>query len=132
KVYKSSYASQSFSSFIADHLLSNTNLVKYGKNSVVSASRFNDLDGVITIREMGGKALGAATFSELAEQENKDFAYNNRRALETISIEYFSFMNANELETYKKDKETYAKETANALIEYFKLGEKEVEDDLSD
>lgn len=132
KVYKSSYASQSFASFVADHLLATTNLVKYGSNSVVSANRFNDLDGVISVREMGGKALGAATFSELAEQENKSFAFNNRKALETIAIEYLSFANESEIETYKKNKEIYAEETANALIEYFRLGEKEVEHDLSD
>ncbi len=132
KIYKSSYASQAFSSYIANHLLDELNLTKYGTNSVVSANRFNDLDGVISIRETGGKALAAATYSDLAEEQNKSFAYLNNFALETISIEYFSFTNEQELEHYKTNKEKYAEETAKAILEYFKLGEKEVEDDLSD
>ena len=129
KVTRSSYAHPGFASAIASHLLETTNLEALGDRSVYSARRYNGLDGHINIRESGGKALGAATYSELAKTSNESFAYNNRKALESISIEYLSFQNEEELERYKINKEQYAKETAQALLEYFKLG---VQNDISD
>lgn len=129
RVYKSSYVSNAFSNYIAKYLLDNTSLNKYGNNSVLSANRYSGLDGVISIREIGGKALSAATYSELAKSENASFAYKNRKALEAISIELFSYLNEEELLYYKSNKEEIAKVLADAIIEYFALG---VSNDISD
>lgn len=122
KIYKSSFVSNNFSTFISNYLLDNTVLLKSKGPTVISATRYNGLDGVINIRETGGKALGAATYSELSREQNGSFAYRNTHAMESISIEYLNFTNEQQLEEFKVNKESYAKATANALLEYFKLG----------
>lgn len=129
RVYKSSYVSNAFSNFVAKYLLDNTELNRYGNNSVISANRYQGLDGVISIREIGGKALSAATFSELAKSENGSFAYKNNKALEAISIELLSYLNEEELVYYQSNKTEIAQALAEALIEYFNLG---ASDDISD
>lgn len=129
KVYRSSFASNNFGLSIANHLIKNTNLNLFGDTSLVVPNRYRGLDGNINIRETGGKALGAATYSELSAEANSEFALNNRHALEGISIAYFNINNEEELNKYKSNKEAYAIETAKALINYFKMGEL---DDISD
>lgn len=131
RVSKSSYASQAFAYNMADYLLRNTDLNEYGSRSVVSSLRYSNLDGLISVREMGGKALSAATFSDLAKDANGSFAHLNPHGLETIIIEYVSYKNQEEIEMFKNNKELYAHKTAEALLEYLKLGEVEV-NDISD
>ncbi len=129
KIFKSSYVSNAFSAFVANSMLENSTLKAGDTQTVLSATRFKGLDGVINIRETGGKALGAATYSELSLNENGHFALDNRHALESISIEYFNFSNEDQLNLYKNKKEEYASATAQALIQYIKLG---VSNDISD
>ncbi len=131
RVSKSSYASQAFAYNIADYLLSNTDLNEFATRSVVSSLRYANLDGLISVREMGGKALSAATFSDLAKEANASFAYLNPHGLEAIIIEYVSYKNPEEIEMFKNNKELYAHKTAEAILEYLKLGEVEI-DDISD
>lgn len=128
RVFKSSYASQGLAFNISDYLLKNTNLSMYRENSVVSATRYSGYDGIISIREMGGKALAAASFSDLAKDENSSFALLNPYAQEAIKIEYGSLKNDDDVSKFQVSKEDYALKTAEAIIEYLKLGEVEVND----
>lgn len=128
KVYKSSFTSNIFGDSITDHLLKNTNLSKYQNNSLIAANRYRGLDGVINIRESGGKALAAATFSELSAEANSSFSLDNKHGMEALLIQYISIKNDKEALMFKENKDTYALETAKALIKYFEMGEI---DDLS-
>lgn len=123
KVYKSSFTSNRFGASISDYLLKNTNLEKYHTNSLLKPLRYRDLDGVISIRETGGKALAAATYSELSSEANGSFAFNNRHGIESLLIQYISIKNEDEIKMFKENKDDYAHQTAAALIAYFEMGE---------
>lgn len=129
KVYSSSFSSIQLSGSIANHLLLETNLEAINDSGVYTMRRFNGLDGLMTIREVGGKALAAATVSEIAKSENTSFAFNNSHGLEAISIEYISANNPEQVLKWKENKEDWAKETATAILNFLDIGE---DDDLSD
>ena len=129
RIYNSSFASIQLAGSIAKHLLLETSLVSQNGNGVYPIRRFNGLDGLLTIREVGGKALAAATVSDVAKESNASFALNNRHGLEAISIEYISAKNEKEVKMWKDNKEDWAKETAKALVNFLDIGGS---NDLSD
>ena len=129
KVYNSRFSSIHFAGNIASYLLENTSLQASRNNGVYYAPAYNGLDGIMTIRETGGKALSAATVSDLAIEGNKSFAYNNRHALETISIEFITTDNEAEVKAWKKNRNLWAKELANAIISFLDMDDV---NDLSD
>ena len=129
RIYNSSFASIQLAGFVAKHLLLETNLSSQNDSGVYPIRRFNGLDGLLTIREVGGKALAAATVSDVAKEQNSSFALNNRHGLEAISIEYISGTNEKQVNMWKDNKEIWAKETAVALINFLDIGGS---NDLSD
>lgn len=129
RIYNSSFSSIQLSGSIAKHLLSETNLSTQNNSGVYQLRRYNGLDGIMTIREVGGKALSAATVSDIAKEENTSFALDNRYGLEGISIEYISPKNKDQVNSWKENKEDWAKQTAEALFNFLDIGEN---NDLSD
>ncbi len=117
KVYHSSFSSIRFASAVAANLIEATNLQAANNTGVYRPLRYNGLDGNMTIRESGGKALAAATFSDLAIEGNFEFAFNNPYGLQTIYIQYINTNNHQELLAWENNKKEYAKATAQALIE---------------
>lgn len=128
KVYNSAFSSAQFAGNIANYLLLETNLETLNSEGVFQHRLYNGLDGSMTIREIGGKALAAATVSETAVEQNSSFAFNNPHGQEALYIEYISYKNQAEVSAWKDNKQTWAAETANAIIAYLDIGEI---DDLS-
>ncbi|NLC34764.1 MAG: N-acetylmuramoyl-L-alanine amidase [Erysipelothrix sp.] len=123
RLYHSAFASNHFSFHLIDRMLNNTDLQAYNETGIVYPNKYRGLDGVITVREAGGKATAAATFSELSRDANSSFALNNRQGMEAVKIEYFSIFDENATTAYKEQKGKYASVLAEAIHSYFKLGE---------
>src|SRR5690554_3534181 len=126
QIVYSSYSSPRLASAVFKHLIENTNLQSTGVSGagnipgVVPSGRANGYDGRMVIRESGGKALAAATFSEKST-ENSSFALDNRRALQTLTIEYIYLTHPKSAEAWLNDYQMYAKETVNGYLKYFQL-----------
>ncbi len=73
KVTSSYYASTNFSTTIIEQLKTIDGLTLYN-DGIDIPETIRDYDSAIDIREMGGRALQAGSFSELTITENKDFA----------------------------------------------------------
>ncbi|NLW15278.1 MAG: hypothetical protein GX038_03360, partial [Erysipelothrix sp.] len=131
KVFHSSFSSIRLAGSIANHLLLETDLSSQNESGVYAPLRYGGLDGDMTIREIGGKALSAATFSDQSRDANSSFALNNPYGLEAIYIEHISINNEKDIASWKENKEVYAKATAQALIEALRVN-KGGNDDLSD
>lgn len=129
RIYNSAFSSIQFAGSIANHLMNETNIDSQSSSGIYIPTLYNGLDGIMSIREVGGKALQAATVSDLAIEANSDFALDNRHGLEGISIEFISSNNSKQVKDWKENKEFYAQETAQAIINFLDTGD---EDDLSD
>ncbi len=129
KVFNSSFSSMHFAGSMAKYLLSNTNLESPNDSGVYTVRRSNGLDGDMVIREIGGKALSAATYSDLAKTENASFAFENPYGLESISIELFSVKDQAQVITWEENKNVYAKALAQGLLDFLDIGE---DNDISD
>lgn len=129
RIYNSAFSSIQFAGSIANHLMLETNIKPQSSSGIFVPRLYNGLDGIMTIREIGGKALSAATVSEKAVTGNSSFALDNRHGLEAISIEYISANNNQQVKAWKDNKEDYAKETAAAIINFLDMDD---DDDLSD
>lgn len=123
QIVYSSYASPKLPATLLKHLVENTNLqatnIKGTGNiaGVVPTIRVNGFDGNMVIRESGGQALAAATYSEKSK-ENEAFAFENKRGMQTISIEYIYITHPKSAQEWVKNYETYAKETVLGFMKY--------------
>lgn len=131
KVFHSSFSSIRLAGSIANYLLLETDLSSQNESGVYAPLRYGGLDGDMTIREIGGKALSAATFSDQSRDANSSFALNNPYGLEAIYIEHISISSEKDIAAWKENKEDYAKATAQALIEALNVNKGD-NDDLSD
>lgn len=123
----SSYSSPRLASAVFRYIIENTNLQSTGVSGtgnipgVVPSGRASGYDGRMVIRESGGKALAAATFSEKAQQENGSFALDNRRGMQTLTIEYIYLTHPESAQAWQSDYENYAKQTVDGFLKYFQI-----------
>jgi N-acetylmuramoyl-L-alanine amidase len=132
QVIHSSYASSRLGSSVHRHLIENTSLVSTnnrGRGNIQGvlpstlAEGIDTLmyDGRFTIRETGGKALGAAQFSEFSINANEAFAYQNRRGVHALIIEVIHLTHAPSASAWPNEYPQYAKEIAQGFANYLLL-----------
>ena len=87
--------------------MNTTGLVPYGRNTssniagVVAASRFSGLDAYPSIREAGGRILVAGTISDLAIEQNSSFNKEERKGMQSLSLELFFISNSLDTSVYR-------------------------------
>ena len=107
RVIYSSYSSNRFATSIFKSLMNTTGLVPYGRNTasniagVVAASRFSGLDAYPSIREAGGRILVAGTISDLAIEQNSSFNKEERKGIQSLSLELFFISNSLDTSVYQ-------------------------------
>ncbi len=127
QIVYSSFSSPRLASAVFRQLIENTRLQSTGVSGagnipgVVPSGRVNGFDGRMVIRESGGKALTAATFSEKAQSENASFALDNRRGMQTLTIEYIYLTHQSSAEYWLEEYELYAKQTVAGFAKYFQI-----------
>ncbi len=129
QVAHSSYTSPRLASALLSELLASTDLVSTGNKStgsisgVVASGRSGVYDGKMTIRESGGKALGAGTFSDQSIVGNASFALNEVHGMQSIIIEYIYLSNEEDVNLFMENYHEYAKVTADAFVDYLRVNE---------
>jgi len=110
-VHYSNYASDSFAKSVFD-ALQTANL----DGSIGPCSKSETNDYVYEIRESGGKALSAATYS--TSSAKNVFALNNIYGLNTIEVSYGNIKIEKRVQTYLTNKQAWAHATALGVINY--------------
>ncbi len=122
----SSFASSKMAVSILNYFLSHTDLESTGNKGsgnikgVVPSARIDGYDGRMTIRESGGRILGAGVFSEKAKL-NASFAKDNRYGMQAITIEYIYLTNKKEAKYWSENYKDIALATADALLNYLEI-----------
>ncbi len=107
RIIYSSYSSNRFATAIFKSLMNTTGLVPYGRNTtsniagVLAASRYTGLDAYPSIREAGGRILVAGTISDLAIEQNSSFNKEERKGLQSLSLELFFISNSLDTAVYR-------------------------------
>jgi N-acetylmuramoyl-L-alanine amidase len=126
QIIYSSYTSPRLASSVFKQLIENTRLQSTGVSGtgnipgVLPSGRANGYDGRMVIRESGGKALTAATYSEKSE-ENSSFALDNRRGIQTLILEYLYLTHQPSAEYWLEEYELYAEQTVKGFVNYLQL-----------
>lgn len=124
RVIYSSYSSNRFATALFKSYISTPGLVPYGRQTstniagVLSSSRTNNLDSYPVIREAGGRILSAGTISELAIEQNSDFNSNERKGIQSVSLELFFISNPLDVNVYQSDFDTIVNNIANGYLKY--------------
>lgn len=124
RVIYSSYSSNRFATALFKSYISTPGLVPYGRQTstniagVLSSSRTNNLDSYPVIREAGGRILSAGTISELAIEQNSEFNSNERRGIQSVSLELFFISNPLDVNVYQSDFDTIVNNIANGYLKY--------------
>ena len=91
----------------------------FDQKPVRTSQRTNDYDNLIDIREIGGVALQAASFSERAERENGSFAYTQYGVNGVYLILGYS-SNKQDIESFNTKYHDWAKAIATGIDDYIK------------
>ncbi len=124
RVIYSSYSSNRFATALFKSYISTPGLVPYGRQTstniagVLSSSRTNNLDSYPVIREAGGRILSAGTISELAIEQNSEFNSNERKGIQSVSLELFFISNPLDVNVYQNDFDTIVNNIANGYLKY--------------
>lgn len=124
RVIYSSYSSNRFATALFKSYISTPGLVPYGRQTstniagVLSSSRTNNLDSYPVIREAGGRILSAGTISELAIEQNSEFNSNERKGIQSVSLELFFISNPLDVNVYQSDFDTIVNNIANGYLKY--------------
>ena len=132
QVVHSSFASSRLGAAIHRTLIENTSLVSTNNRGrgniqgVIPSARAQGMDDQFydarfTIRETGGKALGAAQFSEFSNSRNASFAYRNRRGVHALIIEIIHLTHEPSAQAWISEYELYAREIARGFANYLQL-----------
>lgn len=132
QVIHSSYVSSRLGAAIHRSLIENTSLVSTNNRgrgniqgvlpSALAIGMDNQrYDGRFTIRESGGKALGAAQFSEFSYSRNASFAYMNPRGVHALVIEIIHLTHEPSAQAWPNEYPLYAKEIARGFANYLQL-----------
>jgi len=107
RIIYSSYASNRFATALFRSYIATPGLVPYGRQTstniagVVASSRYNNLDSYPVIREAGGRILSAGTISELAIEQNSEFNKEERKGIQSVSLELFFISSTLDVNVYK-------------------------------
>lgn len=132
QVIHSAYASSRLGAAVHRSLIENTTLVSTNNRgrgniqgvlpSALAVGMDNQrYDGRFTIRESGGKALGAAQFSEFSNSRNASFAYMNPRGIHALVIEVIYLTHEPSAQAWPNEYPIYAKEIARGFANYLLL-----------
>lgn len=132
QVVHSSFASSRLGSAIHRSLIENTSLLSTNNRGrgniqgVIPASLARGMDNQMydsrfTLRETGGKALGAAQFSEFSNTRNATFAYHNPRGVHALIIEIIHLTHEPSAQAWLNEYERYAREIARGFADYLQL-----------
>lgn len=123
EIIYSSFSSPRMAVSLSEYILENTDLKGTTIGKYTGARTFGlakGYDAHMVIRESGGKALAAASYSENSK-ENMDFAYNNIYGIQAISIRYGYITNSEFRIKWTNNKQDYARITAEALVKYLQI-----------
>ena len=128
EIYYSNHASATFANALLYDLKKNTQLtgnVAYATDldnaGVMSADLVEGVDGRkiydgdMYIRESGGRATIAGSYSENAAKQNASFAKDNKQGIQTLSIYYSYFTNKQDAAYWKSDRAKIMNATANSI-----------------
>ena len=107
RVIYSSYSSNRFATAIFKSFMNTPGLVPYGRKTtsniagVVAANRYQGLDAYPSIREAGGRILVAGTISDLAIEQNSSFNKEERKGMQSLSLELFFISNSLDTAVYR-------------------------------
>lgn len=124
RVIYSSYSTNKLATSIFKSFISTPGLVPYGRSTnsniagVIASSRYNNLDSYPVIREAGGRILSAGTISELAIEENSAFNKNERKGIQSISLELFFISSPLDVKVYQNEFDQMVNNIANGYLKY--------------
>ena len=124
RVIYSSYSTNKLATSIFKSFISTPGLVPYGRSTnsniagVIASSRYNSLDSYPVIREAGGRILSAGTISELAIEENSAFNKNERKGIQSISLELFFISSPLDVKVYQNEFDQMVNNIANGYLKY--------------
>lgn len=122
-VQSTSYGTLAFGEMVAASLISETSLDVYRLSSYRGAfysSRIEGLDRQNLVRESGGYALGAATYSQISSRLNQ-FAKEERHGIMTLAIDYGDVRDELFLEKFNEEFENIANATAEGILNYLNI-----------
>lgn len=124
RVIYSSYSSNRLATSIFKSYISTPGLVPYGRQTstniagVVASSRYNNLDSYPVIREAGGRILSAGTISELAIEQNSEFNKEERKGIQSISLELFFISSPLDVSVYQNEFNQMVNNIADGYLKY--------------
>ncbi len=121
-VYGSS-SSLRLASYLSENLASELKLTSPQQGrypGIRTLNKVSGYEGNLVIRESGGKALAAASYSSKSA-ENASFALNNRFGMQAISLRYAYLNDQVGMEKLINQREHYAQVAAKAIADYLQL-----------
>lgn len=124
RIIYSSYSTNKFATALFKSFIQTSGLVPYGRDTssniagVVSSSRYNNLDSYPVIREAGGRILTAGTISELAIELNSEFNKDERKGIQSVSLELFFISSPLDVSVYQNEFDQMTTNIANGYLKY--------------
>ncbi len=124
RIIYSSYSTNKFATSLFKSFMLTPGLVPYGRDTksniagVVSSSRFNNLDSYPVIREAGGRILSAGTVSDLAIDQNSSFNKDERKGMQSVSLELFFISSPLDVNVYQNEFDRMTSNIADGYIKY--------------
>jgi len=123
QIYYSAHASSQLATTISKELEDSQLLTPsnaFSSNGVKSSGLVDGFDGLKMIRESGGKALAAGTFSEQSA-ENSYFNENNPYGAQAIRIDLGYLSNEEDFDALTKNTSDIARYIANGFLKYLEI-----------
>lgn len=124
RIIYSSYSSNKFATALFKSFISTPGLVPYGRQTstniagVVASSRYNNLDSYPVIREAGGRILSAGTISDLAIEQNSEFNKDERKGIQSVSLEVFFISSPLDVNVYQNKFDQMVNNIVNGYLKY--------------
>lgn len=124
RIIYSSYSSNKFATALFKSFISTPGLVPYGRQTstniagVVASSRYNNLDSYPVIREAGGRILSAGTISDLAIEQNSEFNKDERKGIQSVSLEVFFISSPLDVNVYQNEFDQMVNNIVNGYLKY--------------
>lgn len=124
RIIYSSYSSNKFATALFKSFISTPGLVPYGRQTstniagVVASSRYNNLDSYPVIREAGGRILSAGTISDLAIVQNSEFNKDERKGIQSVSLEVFFISSPLDVNVYQNEFDQMVNNIVNGYLKY--------------
>lgn len=124
RIIYSSYSSNKFATALFKSFISTPGLVPYGRQTstniagVVASSRYNNLDSYPVIREAGGRILSAGTISDLAIEQNSEFNKDERKGIQSVSLEVFFISSPLDVNVYQNEFDQMVNNIVTGYLKY--------------